>query len=91
MTKDSHSNFKWCIENDFQVYVKPIDYSGGFKVAVRKGGISTKGKDSFYCKVKQTTIYSSETLGDKLHKNQKVAMGVLPGVYKYLRETYGKI
>lgn len=89
MTEDCLSDFKWCIENDFQVYVKPINYSSQFKIAIRKGGITTSGKDSFYCKIKQTTIYSSETLGSKLYKNQKLAMKVLPSVYKYLRETYG--
>ena len=35
MTEDCLSNFRWCIENDFQVYVKPINYSGNFKVAIR--------------------------------------------------------
>lgn len=88
ITQDYLSDFRWCIENDFQVYIKPINYSGNFKVAIRKGGISTRGKDSLYCKIKKTTIYSSENLGSKLYKNQKLAMDVLPSVYKYLRETY---
>ena len=90
MTEDCRSNFKWCIENDFQVYIKPINRSGNFKVAIRKGGISTRGKDSFYCKIKKTHIYSTETLGSKLYKNEKEAMSVLPIVYKYLRDKNKK-
>ena len=37
MKKDCRSNFKWCIDNDFQVYVKPMNHSKNFKIAIRKG------------------------------------------------------
>lgn len=89
MDRESLINFKWCIENDFQVYVKPINYSKNFKIAVRKGGISTKGKDTIYCKVKGMNIYSKETLGNVIYRNQSLAIDMLPSVYKYLKETYG--
>lgn len=89
MTTNCLSDFRWCIKNDFQVYIKPMNHSKNFKIAVRKGGISTNGKDSFYCKKKGMTIYSRETLGSELYKNQEKAMSVLPSVYKYLREKYG--
>jgi len=84
-----HSDFKWCIDNDFQVYVKPISHSFQFKIAIRKGGISTNGKDYIYCKDKNMNIYSHEKLGNVTYKNQKLAIEALPSAYKYLRDTYG--
>ena len=75
-----YSDFKWCIDNDFQVYIKMLNNSGQCNIAIRKGGISTDGKSS---------IYSSVTLGSVTYKNQKQATENLPKVYKYLRETYG--
>lgn len=84
-----YSDFKWCIDNDFQVYIKPLNNSGQCNIAIRKGGISTDGKSSKYCEVKNTTIYSTVTLGSVTYKNQKQATEILPKVYKYLRETYG--
>jgi hypothetical protein len=82
------SDFKWCIDNDWQVYVKPIN-TMYFKIAIRKGGISTNGKDKFYDAKKSITLYSKEHLGKIEYKTQKKAMDKLPEVYKYLRETYG--
>ena len=82
------SDFKWCIENDFQVYVKPVA-SKQFKIAVRKGGISTNGKDMHYCKIKEITLRSTETLGPQIYQNQKQAFKSLPKAYKYLRNVYG--
>ena len=32
------SDFKWCIDNDWQVYIKPIN-TIHYKIAIRKGGI----------------------------------------------------
>ncbi len=91
MTVDFHSDFKWCIDNDFQVYVQPIYGSGHCSIAIRKGGISTDGKSSKYCHEKQMMLYSEETLGSVIYKNQKLANEKIPDVYKYLRETYDKI
>lgn len=81
-------DLKWCIENDWQIYVKPIN-TIHCKIAIRKGGISTNGRDSYYCKEKDLTIYSRETLGNVVYKTQYKAFDALPGVYKYLRDTYG--
>ena len=39
-------DFRWAIQNDWQVYVKP--YGGGAYIAVRKGGITACGKDYHY-------------------------------------------
>ena len=49
------SDFKWCIDNDWQVYIKPIN-TIHYKIAIRKGGISTNGKDKFYDS-KKTLLY----------------------------------
>ena len=68
---NSYSDFKWCIENDFQVYIKPINNSGECRIAIRKGGISTDGKPSKYNKEKGVTLYSKETEGKLIYKNQK--------------------
>jgi hypothetical protein len=91
MDSETIVNFKWCIENDFQVYIKLTEFSGHCRVAIRKGGISTQGKSFLYCKKKDLTIYSTETLGSVLYKSQLEAFGKLPSVYKYLKETYDKI
>jgi len=85
-----NSDLQWCIDNDFQVYIKKMDHSGYFKVAIRKGGISSNGKDIFFCKETQMNLYSVEKLGKIDYKNQEKANKVLPGVYKYLKETYQK-
>jgi len=85
-----NSDLQWCIDNDFQVYIKKMDHSGYFKVAIRKGGISSNGKDIFFCKKTQMNLYCVEKLGKIDYKNQEKANNVLPGVYKYLKETYQK-
>ena len=68
--KSLYSDFKWCIENDFQVYIKPEDNSGNCRIAIRKGGISTDGKLSKYDKEKGVTLYSKETVGEVVYKNK---------------------
>jgi hypothetical protein len=83
------SDFKWCIENDWQVYIKPIN-TVECVIAIRKGGISTNGKNVYYNKKTNETIYSKEHLGKVKYSKQKKAMEKLPEVYKYLRETYAK-
>ena len=91
MNSETRSNFKWSVENDFQVYVKLTEFSGHCRIAIRKGGISTEGKSSVYCKETSLTTYSTETLGSVLYKSQVKAFEKLPSVYKYLKETYDKI
>jgi len=89
MRVDFHIDFQWCIDNDFQVYIQPINNSGHCKIAIRKGGISTDGKPSKYCKKKNMVLYSKETLGSVTYKTQKLATEKMPDVYKYLKDTYG--
>lgn len=91
MKESLYSDFKWCIENDFQVYIKPLDNRGNCKIAIRKGGISTDGKPSKYCREKGLTLRSKEAVGSVTYKSQKKASEQLPRVYEYLRKTYGDI
>ncbi len=84
------SDFKWCIENDWQVYLKVVN-NVHCRIAIRKGGISSQGKHFHYCKEQDLKFFSKETLGNVIYKNQNKAFEELPKVYKYLRDTYGKI
>ena len=91
--------FKWCIQNDFQVYVKPvvnvskingISYyhkTGSYNIAVRRKGISTNGKD--YLESKGRTIRSKEVLSEVVFDSQDIAFNHINGVYEYLKEKYG--
>ena len=89
MFKNWNTNFKWCIDNDWQVYIKVFD-SIHCKIAIRKGGITTHGKDSRYCKKTDTVFYSVEKLGKKTYSSQMKASAEIPKVWEYLKETYGK-
>jgi len=77
-------NFRWCIENDWQVYLKP--YGSGAYIAIRKGGISSLGKDYHYDRLTGIEYYSKENVGTIYYKNIQKAMDVLPKVYKYLKD-----
>lgn len=76
-------DFRWAIQNDWQVYVKP--YGGGAYIAVRKGGITACGKDYHYDRETGLEYYSKENLGKVYYKKIEMAMEVLPKVYKFLR------
>ena len=82
-------NFKWCIENDFQVYLVPMDSQGKgkYKIAVRRRGITTEGKD-FIIK-DEIRIDSKVTIGKEVYKNSAEAANNLNEVYEFLRRTYG--
>lgn len=82
-------NFRWCVENDFQVYLVPIDPQGKgkHKIAVRRRGITTEGKDFI---VKDgIRIDSKVTIGKEVYKNPAEAANNLNEVYEFLRRTYG--
>ncbi len=38
------SDFNWCVDNDWQVYIIPGTYKD-HRIAIRKGGITAHGKD----------------------------------------------
>ena len=88
--KNSHSIFsdaQWCINNDFQVYVKPVE-NNKCRIAYRRGGITTEGKDKKL--VNGSMFYSVEVEGEKVYRTQREAMSVVPDVYSYLRNKYGE-
>lgn len=99
-------DFKWCVDNDFQVYIVPLsdkksvvdmdtgeiveEYyksNGLFKIAVRRGGITTEGKD--WAIVKGRRFNSKETLSELTFSSQIDAHNNLNYTYKYLRNKYG--
>lgn len=85
---------KWCIENDFQVYIVPKVVSGGgvhtqtkhCRIAVRRGGITTEGKD--FLMVNGRKVSSVETISDAEYKTQKEAFDHFNYVYEYLMKKY---
>lgn len=79
------SDAQWCIDNDYQVYIKKD--STHYRIAIRRGGITTDGKDIKYIDDVQHT--SSESLGSVRYKTVADADKKINNVYKYLR--YGKI
>lgn len=85
------NDFRWCIQNDFQVYVVPLVENdmptNSFKIAVRRNGITTNGKD--YIKVNGVKYKSKETLSELTFKNQKQAFDHFNYVYAHLRKKYG--
>jgi hypothetical protein len=91
-TRDS--NFKWCIDNDFQVYVCPKGFleekkkvTKEFKVCVRRGGIKTGGLDSI--EIDSVYYESKESVGNETYKTQKDAEAALPALYEDIRKIYG--
>ncbi len=82
-------DMKWCMENDFQVYLVPLtnDGKGEHKIGVRRGGITTEGKD--YKEINGIEYRSSETLSEKTFKNSKEAHNHLNYVFNHLRKKYG--
>lgn len=85
-TKSFYSDLKWCIDNDWQVYVVPT-IAKYCKIAIRKGGITTDGKDYKYINGIRHT--SQEYLGGIEYKTQKEAQAAMPDVYEKLRKKYG--
>jgi len=85
------NDFRWCIENDFQVYVKPLssDGKGFYKIAVRRGGISSKGLDYYKEECTKKVYKSKETLSEKIFKNKNEAFSHLNYVYGHLKKKYG--
>lgn len=79
-------NFKWCIENDLQVYIKP-EHSFT-RICIRRGGITSEGKDYYY--TNGVRVNTPEQRGTVLYRSQDLAAKELNKVYKYLREKHEK-
>ncbi len=84
MNHNSYSDAKWCLEHDYQVYIKPID--GQFCIAIRRGGVSSEGKDRYF--VNGVEISTPEILGSMRYKTVEKATEKIPEVYKYLKERH---
>jgi hypothetical protein len=91
MTKadiELYENRKWCLDNDFKVFVQPIGFgSSKCNIVVQRGGISTDGLpgkmiDGVFKKSKTVVI-------EKTYKNQDDAFRDVPNIEKKLREKYG--
>jgi len=91
--------FSWCVKNDFQVYIQQIvdkkstdkgDFyvpTGKFKIAVRRGGISSEGKDEIYLNGRK--IKSKVTLSEMTFRSQADAERHLNHTYELLMRKYG--
>jgi hypothetical protein len=81
--------FRWCVENDYQVYLKPLTDSGkgACQIAVRKWGITTGGQD--YIIKNNVKIISRETVGKKIYRSHADAYKDMPNVYQHLMNKYG--
>lgn len=88
-------DMKWCIDNDFQVYLVPLTtkmnnftyLTGEFKIGVRRRGITTEGLDFKF--VNGRKITSKETFSELTFASQSEAEAHLNYVYKHLRNKYG--
>lgn len=85
--KSFYSDLKWCIDNDWQVYIVPT-LDKFCRIAIRKGGITTEGKDYKY--IDGVRYTSQEHLGSVEYKSQKQAQAELPYVYEKIRQKYGQ-
>jgi hypothetical protein len=82
----SSEDFKWCVENDFQVYATH-GADGNLRVAIRRGGITTEGKD--YVIINNSKKTSKEMLGEIIYKNMDELSTYLPAIYKQIKKQYG--
>lgn len=92
-------DMRWCIDNDFQVYIKPVCdvyqsngkdcyvMNGKYQIAVRRLGIKTEGRD--YMKVNGVKVVSKEKLSELVFDTQVEAHNNLNYVYEHLRTKYG--
>lgn len=82
----SSEDFNWCVENDFQVYAAH-DAEGNLKVAIRRGGITTEGKD--YLIVNGLKKTSKEMIGEIIYKDMNQLSLYLPAIYQQIKKQYG--
>lgn len=82
----SSEDFNWCVKNDFQVYATH-DAEGNLKVAIRRGGITTEGKD--YLIVNGLKKTSKEMIGEIIYKDMNQLSLYLPAIYQQIKKQYG--
>lgn len=81
--------FNWCVKNDFQVYIVPVNDRGRteYKIAVRHKGITTEGRDYIY--KDGIRIESKEVLGNKIFTSVNDAGLHFKFVIENLMKKYG--
>ena len=86
--RELYENRKWCLDNDFKIFVQPLGFNNPrCNIVVQRGGITTDGHES---KVVNDVLVNSKTaVLDKVYKNQEAAFKDIPMVEKKLREKYG--
>jgi hypothetical protein len=87
-------DFNWCVSNDWQIYIMPLPRNAA-RIVLRKYGITTKGKDSFYDKDTGINHISREVFLEDTVKFKGItfrsytdASNYIPLVYKTLRDEY---
>jgi len=85
--KNSISDPQWCIDNDWQVYIVPFELKKA-KIAIRKGGITSHGKDHYFDKINEVSRYSNQIIGKIVYKNQTDASNNILTIMNKLRKRY---
>jgi len=86
--RELYENRKWCLDNDFKIFVQPL----GFKnlkcnIVIQRGGITTEGQES---KIVDGVLRKSKTLVlEKVYRTQDDAFKDIPRIEKQLKEKYG--
>ena len=86
--QEIYENRKWCHENDFKIFVRPLGFgTKQCKICVQRGGISTDGYESKEVNGVFKTAKIVE--GEITYKTQEDAFKAIPELEKKLRERYG--
>lgn len=87
--QDVYENRKWCHENDFKIFVRPLGFGDKqCKICVQRGGISTDGYE--YKEVNGVMKEAKIIEGEITYKSQEDAYKAVPILEKKLRDRYGK-
>ena len=87
--RELYENRKWCLDNDFKIFVRPLGFSiAKCQIVVQRGGITTDGHESKI--VNDVMVNSKTAVLDKVYRNQEEAFKDIPRVEKNLKLKYGK-
>lgn len=83
-----YENRKWCHENDFKIFVRPLGFgTRQCKICVQRGGIST---DGYELKEVNGVMKAAKIVeGEITYKTQEDAFKAIPELERKLRERYG--
>ena len=87
-------DFNWCVNNDWQIYIMPLPRNAA-RIVIRKYGITTRGKDSYYdaetginYTSKEVFLEDTRMFKGVTFKNYAEASNYIPLVYKTIRDEY---